>query len=62
MIELTTLGGKRIWVNQELIRTVESAPDTILCMTDGTRMPVRETPEEIRTKIIQFKKEVLSGV
>lgn len=62
MIELTTLGGKKIWVNQELIRTVETAPDTILCLTDGTRMPVRETPEQIRTKVIDFKKEIQSGV
>ena len=59
MIELTSLVGKTLFVNPDLIRTIESAPDTILCFLDGTRVPVRETPEQIKDKFIQFKKSVL---
>lgn len=62
MIEVTTLAGKPLFVNPELIRSLESVPDTILCFIDGTRVPVRETPEQIRAKVIQFKKEILAGV
>jgi flagellar protein FlbD len=62
MIELTTLVGKPIYVNPELIRSMESTPDTILCFIDGSRVPVREAPEQIRTKIIQYKREILAGV
>ena len=62
MIELTTLVGKSIFVNPELIRTCEKTPDTIICFTDGTRMPVRDTPEEITAKMIHFKKQIFSGV
>lgn len=62
MIEVTTLAGKPLFVNPELIRSMESAPDTILCFIDGTRVPVRETPKQIIAKVIQFKKEILAGV
>lgn len=62
MIELTTLVGKTIYVNPELIRTLEVAPDTILCFVDGTRVPVRETPEQIKNKVLKFKREILAGV
>ena len=61
MIELTTLVGKTIYVNPELIRTLETTPDTILCFVDGTRVPVRETPEQIQAKIIQYKKQIFLG-
>lgn len=58
MIELTSLIGKTVFVNPDLIRSIESAPDTILCFLDGTRVPVRETPQQIQEKFIQFKKLV----
>jgi len=61
MIELTSLIGKTIFVNPELIRTLESTPDTIICFTDGTRVPVRETPEQIKAKFIQFKRQIFSS-
>jgi flagellar protein FlbD len=58
MIELTSLIGKTVFVNPDLIRSIESAPDTILCFVDGTRIPVRETPKQIQDKVIQFKQLV----
>lgn len=61
MIELTTLIGRLIFVNPELIRSLETTPDTIICFTDGTRVPVRETPEQIKAKIIQYKKLIFSA-
>ncbi len=58
MIEVTSLIGKAVFVNPDLIRSIESAPDTILCFVDGTRVPVRETPKQIQEKVIQFKQLV----
>ena len=62
MIELTSLVGKPLYVNHELIRTIEIAPDTILCFIDGMRLPVRETPEQVREKVLNFKRESLVQV
>jgi flagellar protein FlbD len=58
MIELTSLIGRSIYVNPDLIRSIESTPDTILCFLDGTRVPVRESPEEIQAKFISYKKSI----
>ncbi len=60
MIELTTLSGKIFFLNPDLIRTIEQAPDTIICMTDGTRLPVKDSVQNIREKIIQFRRSIYS--
>lgn len=61
MIELTTLSGKIFFLNPDLIRTIEQTPDTIICLTDGSRMPVKNSVQNIREKIIQFKKSIYSS-
>jgi flagellar protein FlbD len=61
MIELTTLSGKIFFLNPDLIRSIEQAPDTIICMTDGSRFPVKNTAANIQEKIIQFKRSIYSS-
>jgi uncharacterized protein YlzI (FlbEa/FlbD family) len=51
MIQVTTLAGKSIYVNDLLIRQIDSTPDTVLYFTDGTRLPVKESAKEIVEKI-----------
>ncbi len=55
MIELKGLSGKSLFVNHELIRTMEEGPETTICFVDGTRIPVRDKPQEILEKVVQFK-------
>jgi len=57
MIEVTKLNKKNLFVNQDLIRFIESAPDTVITFTDGQNMMVLDTPAEIIRKIINFRKE-----
>ena len=49
------LSGKVIFVNHELIRTMESGPETILCFVDGMRLPVCNTAQEILDRIVKYK-------
>jgi flagellar protein FlbD len=58
MIELTSLVGKALMVNAEQIRWLETSPDTIVCFVDGTRVPVKETPDQIREKFLTYKKQI----
>jgi uncharacterized protein YlzI (FlbEa/FlbD family) len=51
MIQVTTLAGKTVYVNDLLIRQIDTTPDTILCFTDGTRMPVKDSAKDIVEKI-----------
>ena len=60
MVGLTNLAGKEIWVNFDLVKYIESTPDTILCFLDGSRLPVKEKPEAIVEKYNQQKQKNFS--
>lgn len=47
MIKLTKLNGEEFVVNAELIRFVESRPDTFVTLTTDDRFIVRESMEEV---------------
>ena len=47
MITVTRLNGRRLVINAELIKTVESNPDTTIKLTSGDTMIVKETLEEV---------------
>lgn len=47
MIKLTKLNGEEFVVNAELIRFVESRPDTFVTLTTEDRFIVRESMEEV---------------
>ncbi|WP_044912615.1 flagellar FlbD family protein [Butyrivibrio sp. WCE2006] len=47
MIEVTRLDGRIILVNENLIETVESTPDTVVLMANGRKFIVKESLSEI---------------
>ncbi len=56
MIELSKLNGAAVLVNPDLIRFIESTPDTVLTFTDGEKIMVREKPNDIVEKIVRFRR------
>ncbi len=60
MIEVTRLNGKKLTLNAELIERVEESPDTVVTLTTGNKLIVKESRQEIRNLVILYKKEVLS--
>jgi flagellar protein FlbD len=54
MIRLTRLGGEAFVLNAELIKYVESRPDTFITLTTGERIVVTEPPEEIVRRAIEY--------
>jgi flagellar protein FlbD len=58
MIRLTRLHGEEIFVNVELIKFVEALPDTLLTFTDGDRLHVHETPQEVARKVLEYRRQV----
>jgi flagellar protein FlbD len=45
-------------VNADLIESLESTPDTVVTLTSGNKLLVRDSMEEIQTKIIEFKRRI----
>ena len=58
MIILTKLNDQEFTINADLIETIEQTPDTVIVMTTGNKYVVRETPEEVIQKIIEFKRKI----
>lgn len=54
MITLTKLNGHRFVLNAELIRTVEQSPDTLITLTTGERMMVRESMEAVVKQSVEY--------
>jgi len=58
MIALNRLNNQPIMVNADLIETLEATPDTVVTLTSGNKLIVRDTPEEIAAKIIEYKRRI----
>jgi flagellar protein FlbD len=54
MITVTRLDGSRFVVNAELIRTVESTPDTLIKLTTGESYMVLEQTDEIVRRVVEY--------
>lgn len=57
MILLTQLNGNPIHVNADLIETLENTPDTVITLTNGKKILVRETTGEVISRIAAYKDE-----
>ena len=60
MINLTHLNGESVVVNAELIALVESRPDSILTLTSGMRLTVREPIPEIIERVVDYRRRMLT--
>jgi flagellar protein FlbD len=49
---------REIWVNADLIETIESTPDTVIKLTTDRRLIVSETPEEIAALVLEFRRRI----
>jgi len=58
MIKVTLLDGKNIFVNAELIETIQETPDTIITLTNGKKMIVLDDPQDLLQKIIAYKRTI----
>ena len=58
MIKLTKINGDEFVVNAELIRFVESRPDTYLTLTGNDRLLVRESVEEVVRRSIAYSQAI----
>jgi flagellar protein FlbD len=54
MITVTRLNNTKIVVNAELIRYIESTPDTLISLTTDDRIMVKESAEEVVRRCIEY--------
>jgi flagellar protein FlbD len=60
MIQLTRLNHHPLIVNSDLIKLIESAPDTTLSLVTGEKIVVLESSAEVVEKILEFRRRILA--
>jgi flagellar protein FlbD len=60
VIFVTRTNGSIIYINPELIQTVESTPDTIITLVSNKKMIVKDTPREIAERFIEYRRRTLA--
>jgi flagellar protein FlbD len=61
MIPLIRLDGSEVIVNADLIATVEKTPDTMLTLTTGHHILVKDKVEDIVMHVIEYRQKILGG-
>ena len=60
MITLTRLNGQRFALNSDLIERVDSAPDTVITLVDGTKYLVIEPLQMVVDEVREFRASVVA--
>ncbi|MBK7702033.1 MAG: flagellar FlbD family protein [bacterium] len=60
MISVTRLDGSGIVVNAELIEVVERTPETMIGLTTGRQITVREPVEETVRQVMDYRRRTRS--
>lgn len=58
MIALIRLNGQPVLLNCDLIESVEETPDTVVTLTSGNKLIVRDRMAEVAQKVIDFKRKI----
>lgn len=62
MIQVTRLNNQHLFINSDLIKFLEQAPDTVITLVNGEKFIVRETARDVVDRVMIFRRAVLQGV
>jgi len=61
MILVHRLKGEPMFINCDLIESIESTPDTIVTMVDGRRLVVGESPQDVIDRVREHRAAILAA-
>jgi flagellar protein FlbD len=56
MILITRFNGTKMYLNADMIQSVEGTPDTVITLTNNTKVLVKETTQGVIEKIIDYQR------
>ena len=62
MIRVTRFNGSKVFINAELVQTVEGRPDTVITLTNGKKVLVKEPPTSVVELIISYHQKVRNPI
>ena len=57
MIEVTRLNGKGLTINSDLIEMIEETPDTVITLTTGKKIIVKESRQMVKNLVKLYMQE-----
>ena len=57
MIDVTKMNGSKVTINSDPIETVEENPDTVLTLTTGKKIIIKESRQKVKNLVILYKRE-----
>jgi flagellar protein FlbD len=61
MIDVTRMNGTVFSINNDLIETIEEMPDTVITLTTGKKIIVKESRQEVKNLVKLYKREINSN-
>ena len=58
MVRLTRLNHLPLVLNSDLIEHIEETPDTVITLTTGQIVRVRETADQVVQLIVEFRRKI----
>ncbi|MFC6348058.1 flagellar FlbD family protein [Vagococcus carniphilus] len=62
MIKLTSMNHQTFFINCSLIYRIDQAPDTVITLTDGKTLMVKEKPEEVVALFLDYQKQAFGHI
>jgi len=60
MIRLTRLSHAPIVLNADLIQMIESTPDTVVTLTNGQKVMVLETADDVVGRVVSYRRRLMA--
>ncbi|MBO6108722.1 MAG: flagellar FlbD family protein [Eubacterium sp.] len=58
MIDVTLINGQIMSLNDDLIETVQETPDTVISLTTGRKVIVKESRQQIKELVTRARREI----
>ena len=62
MIKLTRTSGKEFVLNADLIVEVQETPDTVITLTNGKKLLVKDSADDIINKVVDYRRRIMNGI
>ena len=60
MVEVTKINGVKVLINPDLLELVEETPDTVITLTTGKKIIVKESRQEIKNLVKLYRKDIFA--
>lgn len=62
MIKLTRTNGREFVLNADLIEEVQETPDTVITLTSGKKLLVKDSADNIIKKVVNYRQKIAAGI